>query len=1187
MTKKSKHSIQQETFEISYDNSENALIFQQEISKIIKQKLSRLTDEVFDEVAPKDIILRIDSLEIDLGTVQYKQMENDIYYKFKYALHNALQDALIEAQIKKGQNAEFIIPEFALIDVFLLYLQTGVLPWWVESSLAEMSKDQQEKIDEIEDILEILLAKNPDLLKGLYVENRHNKKIIRRTITQFSDKSIINIFRLFAYLKITFIQSIYTEIQSLNQKSLDLNIDSPTLRKIFFEAVFSEILQDNRLSPTGQKQLSEKIMLMIASVLKKPLEEFWRIMFKVSQKENLNQVLQELIEENYKFYEQKDIESFWQESESLEIFKTQSEIFKTFSEEKMLDILSQIYPKEEKAIREFVQNLLQYLPQKISIDNLNKLRREIWEQIIEYLWQQQTKSFLDLEELFLTSLESIIGIYAQNKDKEKLIVEMAQGMPVFEKKSEEILEKRRRVIASTWQEKGNLDKIFSSYEEPKVIEILLDILPENEVNYLYDFVETFTKLLKTKLRLSISEKQVAKEIWQKIVDFLWTNRFIKISISALLQNVFKTVLKSQKIIEKYSIYEEILEEISEKIKELKISLQSFSEEKKDEIQKIWLEGKSLSEFLKEFEKILQKPFELSDLQNLELGEFYRRLSKEIDLKNISKKNTEIILETLWEDKRLLPKTEVLLDAILPKIHKKEEKEWKGFEEKTWFVQYDEDKVLKLISEVLPEKAFWIEIFVENLGIFLEKQKLSEKPLTSLRKIIWEIVVQYLWQKRFVTLEEKLFLENVVAKVLEKLSIKNLEKELSESKKFLQEKLEFEVLIQEVSLEKIINDFFEKGFLTWKILSNQFFLKDLEKKVEVYFEQSDNQTRFSTLIDKINWIENLNEMFRMAFLLAQFSDEFLPKNLKEKLEKSLPSQTEIFEKLDKDENLKKVIENPELIIFYLEQYLKTEEFPAYIIPGGQDFMLVMIKFIEVLAQKHESVFKQYLQILPQEKRNQLKRFHPTILEKLLENLPHIEKEIQPQSNIKALQELKKMMDDSKRLSKKWMSSEIYIKNAGLVMLAPYLMRYFKFLEMLDEKEFKSPDMAERAVLLLQYLASTQSKAEESDLVLNKILAGLPLDEPIETAIEMTEKEIDISEKLLQGIIQNWGALGKTKNDNLRASFLLREGKLLNTSKSWKLTIPNNTLDILLNKLPWSFKLVRLPWMEKPIEVEWEF
>ena len=56
--------------------------------------------------------------------------------------------------------------------------------------------------------------------------------------------------------------------------------------------------------------------------------------------------------------------------------------------------------------------------------------------------------------------------------------------------------------------------------------------------------------------------------------------------------------------------------------------------------------------------------------------------------------------------------------------------------------------------------------------------------------------------------------------------------------------------------------------------------------------------------------------------------------------------------------------------------------------------------------------------------------------------------------------------------------------------------------------------------------------------------------------------------------------------LRATFLIRDGRLLEHEDSWELKVESKTFDVLMEYLPWSTALVKLPWMSKRIEVEWK-
>lgn len=164
-------------------------------------------------------------------------------------------------------------------------------------------------------------------------------------------------------------------------------------------------------------------------------------------------------------------------------------------------------------------------------------------------------------------------------------------------------------------------------------------------------------------------------------------------------------------------------------------------------------------------------------------------------------------------------------------------------------------------------------------------------------------------------------------------------------------------------------------------------------------------------------------------------------------------------------------------------------------------------------------------------------------------------------------------------------EVYIRNAGLVLIWNYLPFYFKHIGLVDDGEFVNEQARHRAAHLLQYIVTGEESVPEFELPLNKLLCGISLSEPLEKVIQVTEAEKAEAEVMLQTAINHWGALGESSPLALRQSFLNREGMLIKDEKSWILRVEESAIDILLDKLPWSYSIVNFKWMEKPIYVEW--
>lgn len=164
---------------------------------------------------------------------------------------------------------------------------------------------------------------------------------------------------------------------------------------------------------------------------------------------------------------------------------------------------------------------------------------------------------------------------------------------------------------------------------------------------------------------------------------------------------------------------------------------------------------------------------------------------------------------------------------------------------------------------------------------------------------------------------------------------------------------------------------------------------------------------------------------------------------------------------------------------------------------------------------------------------------------------------------------------------------YIQNAGLALIIPCLTSLFQELKYLDENRlFKSLHKQKRAILLLQYLATGKGQCPETELVLNKIVCGWPLDEPLEKRLYLSKTEKESGEQFLKILIQHWGALKRTSPEGLRYNFLMRAGKLSFIKGHWLLQVENAGYDaILLAKLPWTISICKYKWMPERIHVEW--
>ncbi len=163
--------------------------------------------------------------------------------------------------------------------------------------------------------------------------------------------------------------------------------------------------------------------------------------------------------------------------------------------------------------------------------------------------------------------------------------------------------------------------------------------------------------------------------------------------------------------------------------------------------------------------------------------------------------------------------------------------------------------------------------------------------------------------------------------------------------------------------------------------------------------------------------------------------------------------------------------------------------------------------------------------------------------------------------------------------------LFCKNAGVVLLHPFMPRSFRSISLLGEdgKSFKDKDKMEEAVYWLHFLATGKEGAVEHELALPKLLCGLKMAAPVRKGLSFKKEKIKEAEAMLKAAIEHWKALKNTSPDGLREGFLQRQGRLTKKQNGFLLEMENKPQDILLGKLPWGMSVVHLPWMELPLWV----
>ncbi|NER12062.1 hypothetical protein GWK08_01290 [Leptobacterium flavescens] len=217
---------------------------------------------------------------------------------------------------------------------------------------------------------------------------------------------------------------------------------------------------------------------------------------------------------------------------------------------------------------------------------------------------------------------------------------------------------------------------------------------------------------------------------------------------------------------------------------------------------------------------------------------------------------------------------------------------------------------------------------------------------------------------------------------------------------------------------------------------------------------------------------------------------------------------------------------------------------------------------------------------------IKALYPRVSE-VLEHIPENPiAEAPPKERFNSEQRIR--TEEEQRITdqeKKEMESPQFFKNAGMILLHPFLNHFFQKTKLVVDEKFQDHYCQSKAVLLLHFLATGEETVREYEMVLPKFLCAMPANIPIDHNLKITEEEKEEAVNMLRAVINHWQVLGNVSPEGLREGFLIREGKLTKEQTGWKLYVEQKTLDVLLDRLPWGLSVIKLPWMKDILKVDW--
>lgn len=203
-----RHVLQRGRIVVRVDaNEREAIALQEAVRQTALDDLPAILAAVCDDLSPPDQRIRIDRIEVDLGTVS----PDELNVAFRDVLRDKLREALAQ-HIAEDGGQPASERQFELLRTFA---RTGLLPWWAEANTADAV-----------DAALLALAAHPQSLRALLAQATDDDTGRYRLASHATDDTLLGIVEAVAptWEEATF----YRTVQVIVAKAQALSVASPS-----------------------------------------------------------------------------------------------------------------------------------------------------------------------------------------------------------------------------------------------------------------------------------------------------------------------------------------------------------------------------------------------------------------------------------------------------------------------------------------------------------------------------------------------------------------------------------------------------------------------------------------------------------------------------------------------------------------------------------------------------------------------------------------------------------------------------------------------------------------------------------------------------------------------------------------------------------------------------------------------
>jgi hypothetical protein len=177
------HIIAKVSWKTSFDWREKAFELQERLSSWSKIKMTQNVNQIFDNFCPTAQTWKIETLEIDLGKIDFNNLETELDQQMNAQLNQKLIDLVINGN-RDNLQIDIVDHGTAQLNLLRYFLLNGVMPWSYQEKDGSVSELFYEQ-------LKSNFSKVIDLVREIGTTNLEVRKRIAWQINEYNIRTII------------------------------------------------------------------------------------------------------------------------------------------------------------------------------------------------------------------------------------------------------------------------------------------------------------------------------------------------------------------------------------------------------------------------------------------------------------------------------------------------------------------------------------------------------------------------------------------------------------------------------------------------------------------------------------------------------------------------------------------------------------------------------------------------------------------------------------------------------------------------------------------------------------------------------------------------------------------------------------------------------------------------------------